>query len=130
MTEQEIRERLVNAILLEKRGWAERLPVVRQEMHRLDINQFELTAWLREHGVRSARGPISIRTVARWISGDYVPDADAQDAIIDMLVEASLGNWSKARYVSWDRVVDLIRPKTSPQWQDVTVGQMALVGSS
>jgi hypothetical protein len=110
MTEEQRVEELVSLLLVEKRGWAERLPLIREEMGRLEITPFELTVWLRERGIRSARGPISDATVRRWLRGHYVPDADAQDAIIDMLVEASLGNWSKARYLSWTRLAEGVRP--------------------
>jgi hypothetical protein len=113
MTQEQVDD-LVRLILLEKKGWAERLPVIREEMGRLGISQFDLTIWLRERGVRTARGPVSNDTVGRWLRGSS-PDADAQDAIVDMLVEASLGNWSKARYLSWHRVVDAIRPIRTPR---------------
>jgi hypothetical protein len=116
MTEEQRVGELVRTILLEKKGWAERLPLIKEEMGRLGITVFEMTVWLRQHGVRSARGPISDRTVARWISGGYVPDADAQDAILDMLVEASLGKWSKARYLSSPHLPYIIRPTRAPRW--------------
>jgi hypothetical protein len=110
MTKEERVEELVRTILLEKKTWAEKLPVIREEMARLEVTPFEMTVWLRERGIRSARGPISDATVRRWLRGHYVPDADAANAIVDMLVEASLGNWSKARYLSLTRLTDAFRP--------------------
>jgi hypothetical protein len=115
MTEAQRVEELVRTILLEKKGWAERLPLIKEEMSRLEITPFELTVWLREHGVRSARGPISDGTVRRWLRGHYIPDADAQDAILDMLMEAALGNWSKARYLSQPHLPYTIRPTRTPR---------------
>jgi hypothetical protein len=83
-------------------------------MKRLSISQFDLTSWLREQGIRTGRGPVSNDTVGRWLRGSD-PGVDAQDAIVDMLVEASMGKWSKARYLSWHRVADAIRPTLSPR---------------
>jgi hypothetical protein len=110
MTEEQRVEELIKLILWEKRGWAERLPLIREELARLEITNFELTAWLRQHGVRTGRGPISESSVARILRGDYPPDSDVQDAILEMLREASLGNWSKARYLSFPQLADAFRP--------------------
>jgi hypothetical protein len=110
MTEEQRVEELIKLILWEKRGWAERLPLIREELARLEITNFELTAWLRQHGVRTGRGPISESSVARILRGDYPPDSDVQDAILEMLREASLGNWSKARYLSFPQLADALRP--------------------
>jgi hypothetical protein len=113
MTQEQV-EDLVRTILLEKKGWAERLPIIREEMKRLGISQFDLTSWLRDRGIRTGRGPVSNDTVGRWLRGSD-PGVDAQDAIVDMLVEASLGKWSKARYLSQPHLPYTIRPTRTPR---------------
>ncbi len=99
-------------ILLQEDDWA---GAVRRRLKELERTQEELARAI----------DVPLNRIHRHLNGKGTPDVDEAKA-----VAKAMANWSKARYLSPHRLADLIRPRFSPQWQDMTVGHMALVPAS